>query len=908
MEPLPELNRRRLLQAAGLVAASASIEAFVGLPPASAAPASRQRRAVAPGKALVWGHVFADANHNDTLDPGERGIADVAVSDGLTIAVTGADGRYELEVDPARRSTGLVFVSVPSGWAAPPDAGMIPTFYRQVTLAVGGEHRVDFALRRDPAADDRDYRFLAVSDPHVRPDQGFGFPFDPDPLGRWKGQVGQFNDLMADAVASHGRDSAPRFLCLTGDETEWGLATEFESFRTGTAGSAVPVWPVVGNHEYPLAWWTDPDWTYDWLVDGYRKALGPEWYSFGYGRQHFVALDNMVGSGQDEQLTWLKADLALHGRGREVVVMFHAPLPELDWWIERYYPEHAPVAQAYLDVLKPYDVRLVLSGHAHVNRVDTRILHGIPHVNTTSSYYSLDQTPLGFRVVDLRPRPVEAPYRMYGVRNALTLVHPGPGTSVPRGTLTAQASAYNTTCLVSAARYRVDGGQWQPMKVTGARTWTAPLPALPLGAHAWQVEASDERGRTWSREAEFTVVPANVVETPRSDTPWAQFHAGAGRGGHTPDVVRPPLRLAWSHPTGGTILSGSPTVAGDTAYIGVRNEDGVDGCGVVAVDLATGARKWRSKADSLVEGAPAIAGGLVLTTSLSGTLQALDAHDGEVRWQHQVDDGDPMAYASAYCSLAVADGVVLHAYNVNGGGRSAIVARDVATGDERWTFRNDFFFTATDHRPVAVGDGRVYVNPGFGFPWAIDLATGKLTWTGKLTLPPGDNAVSAGQGPCVYADGLVLTILRDAKSKSSNAVEAFDAATGEERWRHIGPTKCLVASNVDGTAPAVAGDTAFASLPSGAVVALELTSGALRWQADLGTALLSSPAVSGDCLYVGGNDGRLYALDTRSGEVLWSYDLGSWVASSPAASGNTVLVGAWDGNLYAFTAEGGSPR
>ncbi|MEX2154600.1 MAG: hypothetical protein WD825_14760 [Gemmatimonadaceae bacterium] len=43
-------------------------------------------------------------------DPGERGIANVAVSDQDTVVLTGADGAYRL---PAGRGHGVVFVVAP---------------------------------------------------------------------------------------------------------------------------------------------------------------------------------------------------------------------------------------------------------------------------------------------------------------------------------------------------------------------------------------------------------------------------------------------------------------------------------------------------------------------------------------------------------------------------------------------------------------------------------------------------------------------------------------------------------------------------------------------------------------------------------------------------------------------------
>ena len=77
--------------------------------------------ALDPDEAAVTGVVFDDANGNGTRDEGEDGVSGVSVSDGVTVVETGADGRYSLEIDIARRTTDIVFITKPAGWAVPKD-------------------------------------------------------------------------------------------------------------------------------------------------------------------------------------------------------------------------------------------------------------------------------------------------------------------------------------------------------------------------------------------------------------------------------------------------------------------------------------------------------------------------------------------------------------------------------------------------------------------------------------------------------------------------------------------------------------------------------------------------------------------------------------------------------------------
>ena len=47
--------------------------------------------------ATFSGRIFLDQNRNGRLDPGENGVAGVVVSDGHSVVLSAADGRYSLE-------------------------------------------------------------------------------------------------------------------------------------------------------------------------------------------------------------------------------------------------------------------------------------------------------------------------------------------------------------------------------------------------------------------------------------------------------------------------------------------------------------------------------------------------------------------------------------------------------------------------------------------------------------------------------------------------------------------------------------------------------------------------------------------------------------------------------------------
>lgn len=652
---------------------------------------------------VVTGSVYADLDRDGTQDSGEPGLKGVTVSDGAVLASTDAQGNYQLTVDTERRGTDLVFVSAPSGFVPPVDEQNIPRFYAKLSPDAAGEARVDFGLRPDPAALQPDFRFVGLADVHVQA----GTTNNKE---RFSAQIAQVNELIANSDKER-----PRFTVISGDLTNNATPAEFADFRAAAAVSTLPVWPAIGNHEYNAQSGN----TYGALLENYRQAVGPEWYSFTYGNKHFVILDNIRGLREEEQYRWLEQDLALNGRNREIVVITHIPMNT---------PQATDAARIpqYVALLEQYDTKLLLAGHTHSNDVDDQVIDGALHAVTTSSSYTIDQTPNGFRVVDFHGDRVRIPFREYGAARSLTLVHPAPDGNLPRTQTDIVVNAYYTSAEVAKAKFRIDGGDWLSLSPSGDWTWAADFDArgLELGRHTLQVEVTESGGASRSESATFTVVAPNKIAAPELGTPWATFHGDNAHSGRAAESLEAPLQLAWNHRTGGKILTGSPALSGDSAYIGVRDDNGVAHNSVLAVDIATGRQRWRVHTDAQIEGSPAVAGDLVYATSVRGTVYALDSATGAIRWQHRV--GNPGDRTWSYQAPTVEDATVYQAYSTQGG--AALVALDAASGAVRWRTTGlgsnwHSFGTA------AVGGGLVFSTAQGGRISALDAATGAVKWS-----------------------------------------------------------------------------------------------------------------------------------------------------------------------------------
>ena len=260
----------------------------------------------AQAPAPVAGVVFEDANGNGRRDPGERGVAGVAVSNQHDVVESGRDGAYRL----AGPGYGVVFVSVPNDHRA---AG---PFWKAVPASGGAA--VDFALTARPAP--TAFTFIHASDPHVR-----------------KESVGRLQELRSIAEARR-----PDFILVTGDLVRDALRVGeaeargyFDLYVDAVRLFSAPVWSVPGNHEifgierhlsgvsptHPL-----------YAKGMYRQRLGPNYYSFTYGGVHFVGLDSVdiadlwyYGHIDAVQLAWLRADLEHLPAGMPVVTFNHIP-------------------------------------------------------------------------------------------------------------------------------------------------------------------------------------------------------------------------------------------------------------------------------------------------------------------------------------------------------------------------------------------------------------------------------------------------------------------------------------------------------------------------------------------------------------------------------------------------------
>jgi outer membrane protein assembly factor BamB len=105
-------------------------------------------------------------------------------------------------------------------------------------------------------------------------------------------------------------------------------------------------------------------------------------------------------------------------------------------------------------------------------------------------------------------------------------------------------------------------------------------------------------------------------------------------------------------------------------------------------------------------------------------------------------------------------------------------------------------------------------------------------------------------------------------------------------------------SGITGT-PFINPTTVIVGSNDGNVYAYEKIGGAILWEYDTQSVILSSPTASETAVFVGNNGGKLVSLDINSGEKIWEYSTsGSAIKSSPSLKDGKLVFAAENGYVY----------
>src|SRR5215471_3318523 len=194
-----------------------------------------------------------------------------------------------------------------------------------------------------------DFSFIQISDSNI----GFAKPPNTDVVSTLKRTVAKINALPA----------RPDVLIHTGDLTHLAKPAEFDTvaevLKEAKAGQT---FYVPGEHDI----FTDDAKLYLQRHGKGTKGLG--WHSYTHKGVHFIGLVNVanlkpggLGALGNEQLDWLKKDVAGLGDSTPIVVYAHVPL----WTVYAKWGWGTEDAAQALALLKRFGSVTVLNGHIH---------------------------------------------------------------------------------------------------------------------------------------------------------------------------------------------------------------------------------------------------------------------------------------------------------------------------------------------------------------------------------------------------------------------------------------------------------------------------------------------------------------------------------------------------------------
>lgn len=402
--------------------------------PAPEAKVVRLWRQLDYGKAVpekAAGVVFLDRNGNGLRDKEDAGVPDVSVSDGFSVVKTDSKGEYRLM--PSALAV-FIWVTRPSGH------DVVGTWYKPVAPAV------DFGVRPAALSED-EYAFVQVTDTHISA--------DPRALKGLSSFVDEVNAMQP----------LPRFVVNSGDLVDLDKQLKmsekegrafFDSYAGRMNKLKVPYYNVAGDHtdsQYRLK---------SFPIGDPRRAkamfweyFGPNFFSFEYGRVHFMSLDMIYHTDKrthgliPEHRAWFEQDMANRGPGSVVVTASEKTL-EL-------------AVDGLADLGKKYSIALQMIGDDHIVAYKKQPVPTRTGGSLSGTWWHgpcADLSPQGYMIYHVKGTVLDCFYKGMGERVAL--VGPAYGGAVT-GAVTIRAHLVNPD-PEDALSYSVDGASWKPMK------------------------------------------------------------------------------------------------------------------------------------------------------------------------------------------------------------------------------------------------------------------------------------------------------------------------------------------------------------------------------------------------------------------------------------------------------------
>ena len=497
-------------------------------------------------------------------------------------------------------------------------------------------------------------------------------------------------------VESYGiTASPPSCVFATGDITEYGVIDDtWNVFKKALSGIKVPIYVTPGNH--------DNTWVAMYHI--MRSEYGGQDYSFDLNGIHFV----FISSASPQEPTpsidaktriWLKKDLDSIKPGMPIILSLHHPLEGSEFASPA---EH----DTLIDLLKNYNVALILYGHGH--SIVHKNLEGIDAVMGGSTFGKNS----GYGLLSVQNGTLRYAYRFFKPRSDKK---DADKKKTWKSVLEKQLAGKRPQRLFKIAfptkdktfkdrHLGVDLEFNLPLtsteaekagieiRVDGKKVEFKPVPSDSSNDkyhHALSFAAADA-----TPGAHLLTVKATLPDG-QNDIRTATFHIAAPN----------PEALAWTKNLPASVKAG-PAVTADALIVA-----GTDGT-VRALDKDTGKEKWVFATGGEIIATPAVNKERIIFPSGDGKVYAID-HNGSKIWSFD-------AHTPVY-------GIpLIHNQTVYVGDNSGrLHALDILTGKSRWTFeRADF---TIESKPY-FWKNMIVFGAWDGYVYAVNATDGKLAW------------------------------------------------------------------------------------------------------------------------------------------------------------------------------------
>lgn len=487
-----------------------------------------------PTVPIAQGTIYHDANANRQHDQGEELLAGIGVSNGREIVQTDSQGHYEI---PAPDDS-AIFLIKPRGWRTALSDDQLPQFF-YLHKPQGSPNS------RYPGVKPTGSLPTAINFPLYRQDEPdrFQIVLFGDTQARDLREI----DFIGNDVISELIGTTSSFGVTLGDIVFDDLSIYPEHNRM-IARLNIPWYNVIGNH----------DLNYDasqrrYANETFESVFGPSYYSFDYGRVHFVALDNcdwILATATEaahyapafgsEQIEFLRNDLARIPESQMVVLMMHIPI------------QQATDREQVFRLIEKRPLCISISGHTHTHEhhfLDSSVgwqgaqpHHHIVNVTVCGSWWSgqvdergiphalmTDGAPNGYSILTFDGEQYQLDFKAAGRDEdyQMQISTDGPLETGKLQSARIFANVFNGSAR-SQVHFQIEGHEtWTEMKRSfeidplynqlfereqkivpeiqpkmskpsvSTHLWTAPIPAdLAAGTHLVTVRTVDMDGRT----------------------------------------------------------------------------------------------------------------------------------------------------------------------------------------------------------------------------------------------------------------------------------------------------------------------------------------------------------------------------------------------------------------------------